>query len=792
MVAILLVKLFFWIASGVGRLLLGRVRALSNQPFERFLYSCAIGLGLAGYGVYAIGLAGYLTFWPITIWWIVLAVIGFRGVLANLSDLVSLLRSARASIVTALKGSRTDRRTTRLILISALFLLLFALIGTLACFRAPGPFEWDAISYHLADPKLFLLDHRISSLPTEHHSNFPFLLEMLFVVGLLYNGYALANLFHLGMAILTVLILIAFGTRYVHPLVGWLAGVAFFTVPVVFWEATIAYIDLGLALYLTMATFAITCAVTRLSTARTNETDAVGAGESNARGLDERGSESDRLEWAILAGVAMGFALAMKYLALVPLVLMALVLLWKGFNSYRGGAMGIGQRIKPVLAFVLVAILIGSPWYVKNLIVMRNPVYPFYYRAFPQSRYWSTDRAAAYQSEQDKFGTKPVSTDARSKILNLMSVPWHLLIQRLPVIDGDRNLLYCNPGEFNYTALYGGLLAAICFPLAFLRRVPERIRILTWLGLAQILAWFVLSQVGRYLIQILPVFALVGAYTVFEMAFGSSSGVTTRSGNASRWVQHPFRLPGLLGILMILGQALFVLISVSTLPMNVTASQVMEMHQQGRLPSAVSLPALLSKLSANPSVNTVWNPGLDIWRDDLHRHFNTYDAMEYINSQTRSANSGTLPNKAINETTQVRTTDGVVLFDETRGFYLDGNYLWGNTQHSSYIPYETFHDGRDLVRWMNGHGIRYYLINLLQSGVVQTSPALVEMQQRGEPGFEVEAFKQWVMPPADSATRPDPANRVRWLVGDAVDRGILREDFWKRGCIVLRATTETP
>lgn len=780
MVAILLVKLFFWIASGVGRLLLGRVRALSNQPFERFLFSCAIGLGVAGYGVYAIGLTGHLTFWPITLWWIFLAGIGFRGIIANFQDLLSLLRGAKASLGASLKGSSRERLIAWLVLLSVLFLLLFALIGTLACFRAPGPFEWDAISYHLADPKLFLLDHRISSLPTEHHSNFPFLLEMLFLVGLLYNGYALANLFHLGMALLTVLVLIAFGTRYSHPLVGWLAGVAFLTVPVVFWEATIAYIDLGLALYLTLAALATTCAVTSLSKARTEGAERAGAdiGESN------------RLVWAVLAGVAMGFALAMKYLALVPLALMALILLWKGF-----------KRIGPVLAFVLVAILIGSPWYVKNLVVMQNPVYPFYYRAFPHSRYWSADRAAAYQSEQDKFGTKPVSTDVRSKLLNLMSVPWHLLIQRLAVDEkDDRFLLYCNPGEFNFTALYGGLLAAICFPLAFLRRVPERIRILVWLGLAQILAWFVLSQVGRYLIQIMPLFALVGAYTVYQMAFGSSDNNssdnnTVRSDNASAEAKSlPFRVPGLLGIVMIFGQALFVLVSVSTLPLTVTRSQVVEMRQEGRLPSGVSLPTLLTKLSANPSLNTLLNPGLEIWRDDLHRHFNTYDAIEYINSQTRGAASGieTGTETGTHRGRSEKPADGVVLYDETRGFYLDQNYLWGNTQHSDYIPYETFHDGRDLVRWMNDHSIHYYLINLLQSGLVQNSPALIEMQQRGVSDFEVEAFKQWVVPPADSGTRPDPANRVRWLLGDAVNRRLLRMDFWKHGCIVLRVFTETP
>ena len=71
------------------------------------------------------------------------------------------------------------------------------------------------------------------------------------------------------------------------------------------------------------------------------------------------------------AGAMMGFALGIKYLALLPLVFLA------------GLALMRKLPLRGTLAFVMVAVVIGSPWYIKNVVWMRNPVYPFAYSIFP-------------------------------------------------------------------------------------------------------------------------------------------------------------------------------------------------------------------------------------------------------------------------------------------------------------------------------------------------------------------------------------------------------------------------
>ena len=54
-----------------------------------------------------------------------------------------------------------------------------SLIGALA---TPVGLEWDALSYHLAAPKVWLREGRIGYIPFIHQSNFPFLLQMLYLL----------------------------------------------------------------------------------------------------------------------------------------------------------------------------------------------------------------------------------------------------------------------------------------------------------------------------------------------------------------------------------------------------------------------------------------------------------------------------------------------------------------------------------------------------------------------------------------------------------------------------------
>lgn len=265
----------------------------------------------------------------------------------------------------------------------------------------------------------------------------------------------------------------------------------------------------------------------------------------------------------------------------------------------------------------------------------------------------------------------------------------------------------------------------------------------------------------------MPLYGVVGGYALTVM-LGQVRTAHRGSDHDKRSVAR-FLLPGWLGVGCVFGQAVYVLASVCTLPMPGSRSEYVELMSRGQLPSAVSVPALLSQLDGASS------------RETLHRRFNAFDAMQYINLHSRPS-------------------DKVLLYEEVRGFYLDRPYLWANAQHSSYIPYAQFETGPDFIDWMRVNGYTYMLINLMQSSVAQSAEALASINSsanavgsagNGAPSPEDQLFALWTaVPPVDNQSHVDPAIHVRTLIGDAVRGGFLATVFSGHGCLVLEVRSK--
>jgi len=138
-------------------------------------------------------------------------------------------------------------------------------------------------------------------------------------------------------------------------------------------------------------------------------------------------------------------------------------------------------------------------------------------------------------------------------------------------------------------------------------------------------------------------------------------------------------------------------------------------------------------------MGSVYLPALPLAVQDrdayLSRRLQIYPAIRYLNTQTPA-------------------DSGVILLDETRGYYLDRRYLWGNAGHHRLIPYDTMRTGEELAAWMQANGYQYLLINR------QFTP-------QGEP-------EAW-----------------RALYYDAIRRGRLQWVFAERGVEVYHLTTRS-
>lgn len=423
-----------------------------STPLEGIVFSAALGLGALSLLVFGLGLVGLFyrwLFWPL---FLVLAVLLSPQVKAIISQL------RRGPILPA------DTRLHRAL---AIYLGFILTLSFLQCLTPPT--AWDSQVYHLTGPKLYLQAHRLPVEVDLPYLGFPPLLEMLFTAGMLLRGDVVARLIHYAYGLLTLLALFAFAQRYFNRQVAWLSMAVFYSIPSLVLISTWAYVDLGLIFYEFTAFYAL------------------------MRWLEARDKK-----WLALAAILCGLAMGVKYTGLIlPLTLALLIAL-------RVRQEGLRETAQALLLFGLSAILVASPWYLKNFFATGNPFYPFFFGG----TYWDEFRAWWYS----RAGTGLAFT-----------APWRLLIA-----PWEMTVLGIQ-GTANYDATIGPVLLTVIPLLALVWRqiASEERRIIGYallVCLIQYLFWLYGVAQSALLVQtrlLFPVFALLAllaGYTVDKLA----------------------------------------------------------------------------------------------------------------------------------------------------------------------------------------------------------------------------------------------------------------------------------
>lgn len=259
---------------------------------------------------------------------------------------------------------------------------LLALVAALA-----PETEFDAVWFHLYFPHLFLQRGRLVDLPSQYVSLYPMTWELWFGYGLAVGGQAAAKLLHFACLPLTACMVYQTTRRYAPMASPWLAVALFATVPLVLWDASTAYVDLPLALYVSIALYTLA-----------------------------RYVESHRMQWLLLAAINLGLGLATKHLTLVVLALMcpglAIAIWWRERSVIR--------PLRAAILLGLLSLLLPLPWYIRSWAASGNPVFPELYGLFgaPASR-WSATSQAGLDHFMAHFG-RPRTP------FNQLTLPWHM------------------------------------------------------------------------------------------------------------------------------------------------------------------------------------------------------------------------------------------------------------------------------------------------------------------------------------------------------------------------------
>ena len=223
--------------------------------------------------------------------------------------------------------------------------------------------NWDAWVYHLNIPSMYLIDKSIGALPGTCYSQFPFSVDLLFLFGLWAgNGETLVHL--IAWTFYVCLIISAY--RLSKHLLGQTPAATITLIvsglPLISRYAPTAMVDIAFAAYI--------LAVLRSCCGLFDPTILNGAGRRSA--ISPRIGVS-----ALLAGFSAGTKLT--GLLIIPAMCCGILFQKTG---------PLPQRIKKMFIFLLLALLIASPWYIKAEIQEGNPIFPFAYSLFG-GKHWS-------------------------------------------------------------------------------------------------------------------------------------------------------------------------------------------------------------------------------------------------------------------------------------------------------------------------------------------------------------------------------------------------------------------
>jgi len=332
---------------------------------EQVILGVGVGLGVLSLLILGIGLLGWIRTW-------VMLVLAAVLLIFAVPEWLRLIRQAPRS------GTKCP------LSVGSRFYLIASLALSLLVALTP-PRSWDGLFYHLTMPQHYINHGRIAVVTDIPHQFYPGLMEMLYMLAMSLGSDVATQLLHWFYLLVLGGTIWLFADRYLPERTREAAILAFASMPMVFVLGSWAYNDLALAFYQLAALYAL------------------------LQWIENRAQP-----WLILSAILGGFALGLKYTAFVcPLTLALLLTIW-----WVQRRLDRPQAIKALLLLSGVTSIVAAPWYVKNWVLIGNPVYPFAHGLF-DGQGWDSWRTAWYARAGSGLGWN---------LGELVRLPWTLTL----------------------------------------------------------------------------------------------------------------------------------------------------------------------------------------------------------------------------------------------------------------------------------------------------------------------------------------------------------------------------
>jgi len=297
---------------------------------ERRVYAFALGMGLIGWAVFFIGIAGGLNDTVLS----VLLGIGIAAAVYCRADLTFDIKKPDGLVPTGL----------------ILLLLLVGAIDLLEAYTPPG--DGDTLAYHFALPKQFLAAGQIDFVPRALDGAVSLLVQMTYlpVLGLGEETGLLLWTFASGwIAVYAVYVM---ARRHLRRNWSLAVALALATTPAVVYGAGAGLVEIRNLLFVVAALLALTAVEGRKG-----------------------------FSYILLVGLFAGFFVGGKYLGLLFAAVCGLAVLWDR------------RRLTDGIVFGIAVLVAGSQWYAWNAIHIGDPLFPMFYEWLGKTGtgYWDAE-----------------------------------------------------------------------------------------------------------------------------------------------------------------------------------------------------------------------------------------------------------------------------------------------------------------------------------------------------------------------------------------------------------------
>jgi len=359
--------------------------------------------------------------------------------------------------------------------LKAIFLVLFvSLVLSILILASTPPVSRDALVHHLAIPKLYLKKGAIYEIPDIPFSYYPMNIDFLYIIPLYFGNDIIPKFIHFGFALLTAWLVFNYLKSRLDPWWGLLGAIFFLSLPIIVKLSITVYTDLGLIFFSTASLLLI------------------------LKWLEE----GFRLKLLLASAVFCGLAMGTKYNGLITLLVLTLFVpyLYSRFAGDKKG--GFFPAIAQAGLFLIVALLVFSPWMVRNYCWTHNPIFPLY-------DHW-------FRGEEIQSGSSVGFLSYRTLVYGESWWQMAMLPVRIFFQGQDGNPQYFD-GKLNPFLLFLPL-----FAFFRARQDPRIIRVekkilLAFAGLCFLFAFFSSALRIRYIGPILPPLVILSVFGMANM-----------------------------------------------------------------------------------------------------------------------------------------------------------------------------------------------------------------------------------------------------------------------------------